>query len=458
MILTANQIANARVSYFDFFKTMFEAKTNTELVEAPHDREIALGMEKIMTGEIERLLITCPPGYKKTKWTIEFFIPFSLGHFSDSKFITASYSRDLCAEHCVDARNVMELEEYKQIFPDTQIDSKYKRFYDWKTTAGGRVYSAGSAGTITGYRAGMARQKFGGAFIGDDLLKAQDGMYSPIMRETVQNFFFSTVESRKEQSHNPIVVIGHRLHFDDILGVLLRGEDGNKWHHINIPALDENDSSTWEWKYPTEHLKTLRDTARTAKTFMCQYQQEPLPTEGLMLNVEWFGEYKDTPENFTRIIQSWDTAEKDSKLNDPTVCTTWGEKDKYFYLLDVFVKRMNFTDIYREMITLAELYRPHAVLIEEKSTGGALLSQLKDSTDLNVIGITPTVSKIERAAEVSPVIESGRVVLPDSAPWLGEYLLAIQRFPDAGKDEVDSTTQYLKWAARGHINVEGGFY
>ena len=41
-----------------------------------------------------------------------------------------------------------------------------------------------------------------------------------------------------------------------------------------------------------------------------QYQQNPVPAEGGMIKVHWLKRYSHRPSDFTRIIQSWDTAYK----------------------------------------------------------------------------------------------------------------------------------------------------
>ena len=47
---------------------------------------------------------------------------------------------------------------------------------------------------------------------------------------------------------------------------------------------------------------------------------------------------------------------------------------------------------------------------------------------------------------MTPVIEVGKVFLPESAPWLDDYLDTMAAFPNADHDDdVDSTTQALNW-------------
>jgi phage terminase large subunit-like protein len=47
---------------------------------------------------------------------------------------------------------------------------------------------------------------------------------------------------------------------------------------------------------------------------------------------------------------------------------------------------------------------------------------------------------------VTPIIETGRVFLPDSAPWLADFVDSMASFPNAAHDDdVDSTTQALNY-------------
>ncbi len=70
----------------------------------------------------------------------------------------------------------------------------------------------------------------------------------------------------------------------------------------------------------------------TEYNFAAQFQQDPQPHSGLIVQRRWlkFFPERDKPHRFDRIIQSWDTANKITELSDFSVCTTWGAKGKYF--------------------------------------------------------------------------------------------------------------------------------
>ena len=62
------------------------------------------------------------------------------------------------------------------------------------------------------------------------------------------------------------------------------------------------------------------------------------------------------------------------------------------------------------------------------------------------IGVKPEGSKVDRMAAQSAKIEAGHVHLPNSAPWLGEFLTELLSFPNGRHDDqVDSVSQFLRW-------------
>ena len=64
-----------------------------------------------------------------------------------------------------------------------------------------------------------------------------------------------------------------------------------------------------------------------------------------------------------------------------------------------------------------------------------------------MIAVRPEADKLTRMSTVSPTIEAGRVFLPETAPWLNDYEAEMMSFPNsAHDDQVDMTSQFLKWA------------
>lgn len=176
--------------------------------------------------------------------------------------------------------------------------------------------------------------------------------------------------------------------------------------------------------------------------------------EGAMLKASWFNRYRIPPANFTQIILSLDSSSKAKELNAPWSATIWGIWDGNYYLLDVWTRRAEYPEGKRTVGNLMLKWRPNVTLIEDKSTGQSLIQEyrlngIEDGAGkkhyFNIIGISPTTDKITRMSIESPAIESGRVWLPESAPWLPEYELVMTTFPMSSiSDPVDSTSMFLK--------------
>jgi predicted phage terminase large subunit-like protein len=158
--------------------------------------------------------------------------------------------------------------------------------------------------------------------------------------------------------------------------------------------------------------------------------------------VEWFKRYRDSerPERFDRIVQSWDTANKATELSDFSVCTTWGVKGKNIYLLGLLRQRLEYPSLKRAVREQQNLFAASVVLIEDKASGTQLIQDLTAEGCYAVTRYQPDCEKIMRMHAQTAMIENGFVHIPETAPWLAEYLHEISVFPK-GKhdDQVDPT-------------------
>ena len=145
-------------------------------------------------------------------------------------------------------------------------------------------------------------------------------------------------------------------------------------------------------------------------------------------------------------MQSWDTANKATELSDFSVCTTWGVKGKDLFLLAVFRRRLEYPALKRAVREQLSLFGANEVLIEDKASGTQLIQELIADGCHGVTRYQPTTDKIMRLNSQTGVIENGFVHIPETAPWLAEYLHEMTVLPK-GKhdDQVDSTAQFLDW-------------
>lgn len=148
------------------------------------------------------------------------------------------------------------------------------------------------------------------------------------------------------------------------------------------------------------------------------------------------------------VVQSWDTAFKKTDESNRSACTTWGVGPNGYYLLDAWADKVEFPELKKVAKALYAKWRPHVVYIEDKASGQSLVQELKrpdpDMLHMPVKAVKVDGDKVARAYAVTPIIESGKVFIPDFAPWKHDYIEEMSKFPESNDDDyVDSTSQAL---------------
>jgi predicted phage terminase large subunit-like protein len=196
-----------------------------------------------------------------------------------------------------------------------------------------------------------------------------------------------------------------------------------------------------------ETLEVLK--AASPYNFAAQFQQDPEPESGFVVQRPWIKSYtpEEKPKCFDMVIQSWDTANKDTELANYSVCTTWGLTSQNLYLLDVFREKLEFPDLKKSVRRLAHQQKARVVLVEDKASGTPLIQELR-AENFRIVQPAPSLpgDKIMRLRSQTAKIEGGYVLFPKEAPWLAVYLHELLSFPNAKyDDQVDSTVFALAW-------------
>jgi predicted phage terminase large subunit-like protein len=263
-----------------------------------------------------------------------------------------------------------------------------------------------------------------------------------------------------------------RLHDDDLTGHLLKQEP-NGWTHIKLPAEFEQDETwtfpisgrpfpvkagglLWERRFPRHVLADLK-TALGSWSFAGQYQQNPAPLQGGIIQREWIHFYRELPAatGSVRWLQSWDCSFKDTRESDYVVGQVWCRIGAAYYLVDQVRERMDFVRTKQAIQQMTAKYpQATAKLIEDKANGPAVIAALRSEID-GLIAFDPHDSKMGRLNGVSPLFEAGNVFLPERAPWLGDFVEELTRFPNAtNDDQVDACTQALLYIRRQSSGIQ----
>lgn len=320
--MTPDEIKRLKVAHvkckgdFIFFvRYFFKAQYKRKWAKWDHLYQIADKLEKVMSGEITRLIINIAPRYGKTELAVKAFIAYGLAINPAAKFIHLSYSDDLALDNSEAVKDLVMSDEYQILFPDVRLKLSSKAKKKWYTELSGGVYATSTGGQITGFGAGLVEEdqdefldslttepqdqqendkpRFGGAIIIDDANKPDDAD-SETMRNRVNERYDSTISNRTNSRNTPIIIIQQRTHEDDLSGYLIRkqGEYGKMteegkpgvWHVLSLPSIKEDGTALCPQKHTIEELKALEE--HNDVVFQRQHMQNPKPKAGLLFPKE----------------------------------------------------------------------------------------------------------------------------------------------------------------------------
>lgn len=409
-----------------------------------HLQFIGEKVQKVIDREIRKLMIFVPPRHGKSEKVTVRLPAYWLERWPDQRVIVGAYNQTLANKFSRKTRKISA--GRVALSPErTAVD-------DWETEEGGGLRAVGVGGGITGMG--------GNLIIIDDPVKNREEANSQTYREKVWDWYTDDLYTRLEPGA-PIILIMTRWHDDDLAGRILKSEDAPNWTVINLPALAEEGDAlgrkTGEALCPERYDEAALESLKKimGSSFQALYQQRPSAAEGEIFKREWWRYFKEAPE-FKQIVQSWDTGFKKDTHNDFSVCTTWGVSDTGFYLLDRWKEKVEYPQLKRTAKNMDAKWKPRAVLVEDKASGQSLIQELMQETTIPVkkIPVGKYDDKISRAYAVTPTIEAGRVYLPESAPWLADFLDEMAVFPNGEHDDtVDSVTQALNYFRKNGLGM-----
>ena len=407
---------------------------------------ICLHLESVTSGNIKRLLMNVPPGTMKSLLTSVIWPAWEWGPANKptNRFIGTAHEESLAIRDSRKMRELVKSEWYQRLWPiELSSSSDGKREFE-NTSRGFRV--ACSFTSMTGKR--------GDRVILDDPINAFDAN-SAAKLEAARLAFTETLPTRVNNDDSAIVVIMQRLHESDTSGIIL--DLGLDYVHLRIPMRFEanNRCITPIWRDPRtfdgelmfperfseEKVKELEQTLGTYAT-AGQLQQRPVQRGGALFKDSWWKFYRELPSLKYRVIYV-DAANKTKELNDYSVLQCWGVADNGIYLIDMDRGKWEAPDL---LTHAKSFWNKHAstatrdVLrymgVEDKANGTGLIQTLKRETSMPIRAIQRNIDKVSRANDCTPLIESGRVFLPEDAPFVSDLLREAAVFPNGKNDDT----------------------
>ena len=425
----------------------------------PHHRKLAKIFEDVIAGKKKRVIINIAPRMGKSEFSSYLFPAYYLGKYPDKKIIMATHTAGLSEDFGRRVRNLIDGEDYHEVFPSTDVADDQKAAGKWSTSAGGQYYAVGVGGALAGRGADL--------FVIDDPHSEQD--IKANSRATFDNAWswFQTGPLQRLMPGGAIIVIMTRWSLVDLTGRLvnftMQNPEAEPWEVVELPAILPSGKSLWPEQWPLEQLEAKR-LQMDPRYWNAQYMQNPTgDTSALIKRSDWRIWEAEDPPTVEYVIQSWDTAFEVKTTSDYSACTTWGvwynEEEgnaPQLILLDAFKDRMTFPELKATALKHYNEWKPDAFIVEKKASGGPLIQELR-RMGIPVQETNPSRGndKIARVNAISDLFASGIVWAPDRR-WAKDVIEEVAAFPVGEHDDyVDTVSQALmRYRNGGFISLD----
>ncbi|SVD45553.1 uncharacterized protein METZ01_LOCUS398407, partial [marine metagenome] len=231
----------------------FVEKMWPEFILGRHHIKMAKAFEKVANGECKRLIINMPPRHTKSEFASYLLPAWFLGKFPHKKVIQTSHTAELSVGFGRKVRNLVEKEEYIDIFPDTSLQVDSKAAGRWNTSKGGDYFAIGVGGAVTGKGADL--------LIIDDPHSEQEATlaeHNPEIYDKVHDWYTSGPRQRL-QPGGAIVIVMTRWSKRDLTGQVVKAamqRDGEEWEIIEFPAILPSGNALWPEFWSLDELST----------------------------------------------------------------------------------------------------------------------------------------------------------------------------------------------------------
>lgn len=507
------KIKKAALSYPNFMDYNYP-----DFVRADFQEELVKTLDLLEKDElinshgvpIRKLLITMPPRHAKSFYGTINFPAYCMMRDPTREIMVAGYNSELAATFGRQTREIVTNPANMKSFPKFKLSQESRAVDFWKTVEGGAYYAVGMGGTTTGRGANI--------LIVDDPYKTREEADSTVKRNKIWDFYTASLLTRMQPHRNgkpPILIVTHtRWNPDDIGARIMESDEFKRgeWFHLNYPAIRtiesgveikrsdlpkddpryipariivngkyvnitssymnksdkyvscEREVALWPERFPLKELKKIRERIGD-REFEALYQQNPYVLGGNIIKTSWFKRYtpETCPTEFHAIVIGLDTAFKTKSWNDFSVITVAGITELGdIYILKVYREKLEYPDLKRKLVNINSVWRGRGLrgwYVEDAASGQSLIQDMRHGSSLTILPWKPgTNDKTNRCTSITPIIEGGRVFIPEEADWLDDWEVELSQFP-SGKhdDQVDSLVIVIDVASKMVVTGEKFF-
>lgn len=369
-------------------------------------KQVVAALQELSDDKLDLLAISLPPGSGKTTLAI-FYLTWLAGKIPNEPMLTGSHSNSFIRGVYDECLRILEPNgEYlwHDVFPhinvsntnakDCRIDlDRRQRFETLEFTSIG----TGNAGL---YRASTL-------LYCDDLVSGIEVALSKERLDKLWETYTTDLRQRKIGNHCKELHISTRWSVHDVIGRLEQeyGDD-ERAKFIVIPALDENDSSNFDYAYgvgfSTEFYHEQRNIMDDA-SWRALYMNEPIEREGLLYHADELQRYFELPDDDPdAIIAVCDTKDRGTDYCVMPIAYQYGQR---FFIEDFVCDNSNPDVVEARLVDKLLKHHVRVARFESNSAGGRVAQKVQEEVRQKG-GVTKITTKFSTTNKETRIIVS----------------------------------------------------
>lgn len=469
-------------------------------VEPAHSL-LASTLERVVNGQLERLMIFAPPQHGKSELASVRLPAYWLGRRPDDPVILAAHTASLAEDKSRQSRQTVEGAAYHNLFPSITTAKDSRAVDHWRIDGhrGGQL-AVGVGGPVLGH----------GAMLGiiDDPFKSWAEAQSQTIRDHVWEWWQGTFRTRIWE-HGSVVLIMSRWHKDDLAGRLLKEQPG-RWEVLRLPALAESQAKRdtaagmlgtplgrpdplerkeGEPLCPKRFSKTELEALRQdvgSLVWAGQYNGLPTEAEGRLFKRDWFKRWVDIGDAY-KLTNTGDIFKKadcvhfalvdpavtEKQTNDPTAIGIFALTPARHRLnQNRQIPRLLVLHVVREWLSIEKIIprakeicdgwlpRPQWLGIEGVAGFMMLVKEALRTPGLPAVRTLDPKSKSKLVRAMAAIVraEQGQIYIPERAIWLDSWIEEHVQFTglEGGEDDQVDLTAFAAHQLAGEQDQQRG--